>query len=69
MKGFMMVQNDTTHVSDVNVTYGKVPLLSKEEIGVIVRNSQRIEGYVPASTERKKRVQALMEKHSVKVSF
>ena len=64
-----MVQNDTTHVSDVNVAYGKVPLLSKEEIEVIVTNSQAIEGYATASTERKEKVQALMKKYSVKVSF
>lgn len=64
-----MVQNDTTHVSDVNVSYGKVPLLSKEEIEVIVTNSQAIEGYEPACKDVKKRMQALMKKHNVKVSF
>jgi len=45
------------------------PLLSAKEIKIIVKNSQLIEGYVPTSTETKKRVQALMEKYSVKVSF
>jgi acyl CoA:acetate/3-ketoacid CoA transferase beta subunit len=65
----MMITNDITHVSDVTTTYGKAPLLSKEEIEVVVRNSQAIEGYKPASIETRKRVQALMEKHSVKVSF
>ena len=45
------------------------PLLSFEEIKMIVKNSQRIEGYEKASKKTKERVQALMEKHSVKVSF
>jgi Fic family protein len=65
----MMPNNDTAHVSDVDMTYEKKPLLSKEEIAKIVENSQRIEGYETASVDVKKRVQALMEKHSVKVSF
>jgi len=56
-------------VSDVKVPYGKKPLLTKEEIRKTVENSQRIEGYEPASPEVKKRVQALMKKHNVKVSF
>ncbi|HFD14069.1 MAG TPA: hypothetical protein ENJ34_02065 [Epsilonproteobacteria bacterium] len=64
-----MVKNDFMYVSDVNIAYKKTPLLSKNEIAKIVENSQRIEGYAPASVETKKRVQALMEKHSVKVSF
>ena len=64
-----MVQNDFMCVSDVNVMYEKTPLLSKDEIAKIVENSQRIEGYNPVSLERRKRVEALMEKHSVKVSF
>ena len=64
-----MVKNDFMCVSDVNVTYEKTPLLSKDEIAKIVENSQRIEGYNLASLETRKRVQALMEKHSVKVSF
>ena len=68
MKGFMMVQNDITHVSDVNVTYGKVPLLSKEEIEVIVTNSQSIEGYDSASKTYEDEVEAFMKKHNVKVS-
>jgi len=45
------------------------PLLSSKEIEKIVKNSQQIEGYEPASKETKERVQALMEKHRVKVSF
>jgi len=45
------------------------PLLSSKEIEKIVENSQLIEGYKPAPIETKKRIQALMEKHSVKVSF
>ena len=56
-------------VSDVKVHYGKNPLLTKEEIRKTVENSQRIEGYEPASPEVKNRVQALMKKHNVKVSF
>ncbi|MCH9740473.1 MAG: hypothetical protein K0U38_06495 [Epsilonproteobacteria bacterium] len=44
-------------------------LLSEEEIKKIVTNSQRIEGYEPASKETKKRIEALMEQHNVKVSF
>ena len=64
-----MTLNEKSYVSDVDVAYGKVLLLSKEEIEVIVANSQAIEGYKPVSTERKERVRALMEKHSVKVSF
>lgn len=64
-----MINDDSMYVSDVNVAYKNTPLLSKEEIAKIVENSQRIEGYNPASLEIRKRVQALMEKHSVKVSF
>ena len=64
-----MLNNDTSLVSDVDMAYEKKPLLSKEEIAKIVENSQRIEGYETASVDVKKRVQALMEKHSVKVSF
>ncbi len=64
----MMVQNDTIHVSDINVTYGKVPLLSKEEIEVIVTNSQAIEGYDSASKKYEDEVEAFMKKHNVKVS-
>ncbi|HHB93634.1 MAG TPA: hypothetical protein ENK88_00620 [Campylobacterales bacterium] len=43
--------------------------LSKEEIAKTVENSQRIEGYEPASKEVKNRVKQLMEKHNVKVSL
>lgn len=64
-----MINDDFMHVSDVNLAYEKTSLLSRAEIAKIVENSQRIEGYKPASAETKKRVQALMEKHSVKVSF
>ena len=56
-------------VSDVKVPYRKKPMLNKEEIRKTVENSQRIEGYEPASPKVKKRVQALMKKHNVKVSF
>ena len=48
---------------------GKLPLLSKEEIEVIVRNSQAIEGYIPASKEYEESVEAFMQKHNVKVSI
>ncbi len=65
----MMTPNEVNHISDVSTVYGKSSVLSKEEIEVIVTNSQAIEGYAPASTETKERVQALMEKYSVKVSF
>lgn len=64
-----MTPDEVNHVSDVSTVYGKSSVLSKEEIEVIVTNSQAIEGYTPASTETKERVQALMEKYSVKVSF
>jgi len=63
-----MIINDTTHVSDVTTAYGKVPLLSKEEIEIIVRNSQAIEGYEPASKELREHVENFMKKHNVKVS-
>ena len=55
-------------VSDVKTPYRKKPLLTNEEIRKTVENSQRIEGYEPASSEVKKRVEALMKKHNVKVS-
>jgi CTP synthase (UTP-ammonia lyase) len=64
----MMITNDITHVSDVTTTYGKAPLLSKEEIEKIVENSQRIEGYKPASKEYEDKVEAFMQEHNVKVS-
>jgi len=53
----------------VKINNKNKPLLSSKEISKIVENSQRIEGYNPVCEETKKRVQALMEKHSVKVSF
>jgi len=56
-------------VSDVKVPYGKKPLLTKEEIRKTVENSQRIEGYEPASLEIQEEAKALMKKHNVKVSF
>jgi hypothetical protein len=65
----MMIAHDSTHVSDVTTTYGKTALLSSEEIEVIVCNSQAIEGYTSASKDVKERMQALMKKHNVKVSF
>jgi len=64
----MMTKNDTNHVSDVDIAYGKLPLLSKEEIENIVTSSQAIEGYKPASKEYEKEVEAFMKKHNVKVS-
>ena len=64
----MMLKNDINHVSDVDMAYGKAPLLSKEEIEVIVTNSQAIEGYEPASQEYENEVEAFMKKHNVKVS-
>lgn len=45
------------------------PLLSREEIRKTVENSQRIEGYEPASKEVRDRVKLLMKKYNVKVSF
>ena len=56
-------------VSDVKAAYGKKPLLSKEEIAKVVKNSQRIEGYESASTEVTERVKALMKQHNVQVSL
>ena len=43
--------------------------LSKEEIKKTVENSQRIEGYEPVSQEVTKRVNDLMTKHNVQISF
>ncbi len=63
-----MLNSDTTHVSDVDMTYEKKPLLSKDEITNIVENSQRIEGYVSASKEYEDTVEAFMLEHNVKVS-
>ncbi|HIP52287.1 MAG TPA: hypothetical protein EYG94_09400 [Campylobacterales bacterium] len=45
------------------------PLMTKEEIAKTVENSQRIEGYEPASKEVRDRIKLLMKKHNVKVSF
>lgn len=56
------------YVSDVTVVYKNTPLLSKEEIEVLVCNSQAIEGYKPASKEYEDTVEAFMLKHNVKVS-
>jgi len=63
-----MLNNDTSHVSNVDMSYGKKPLLSKDEIIKIVENSQRIEGYEPASKEYEDTVEAFMLEHNVKVS-
>jgi len=63
-----MVKNDINHISDVDISYGKIPLLSKEEIENIVTNSQAIEGYELASKEYEREVEAFMKKHNVKVS-
>ncbi len=43
--------------------------LSKEEIQKTIENSQRIEGYEPVSQEVTKRVNDLMTKHNVQISF
>lgn len=42
--------------------------LSEEEIAKTVENSQRIEGYKPASKELESEVEAFMVKHNVQVS-
>jgi len=47
----------------------KILLLSEDEIKKAVENSQRIEGYEPASTDVTRRVKALMKKYNIKVSF
>jgi len=56
-------------VSDVKVSYVKKPLLTKEEIRKTVENSQRIEGYEPASLEIQEEAKAFMKKHNIKVSL
>lgn len=56
-------------VSEVKASYRKKPLLSKEEIAKVVKNSQRIEGYESASTEVTERVKALIKQHNVQVSL
>jgi len=53
----------------VKIDNNDKPMLSSKEVKIIVENSQRIEGYELAPKETKERIQALMEKHSVKVSF
>jgi hypothetical protein len=65
---FMMLNNDTSFVSDVDMAYKNKPLLSKDEIVKIVENSQRIEGYESASKEYEDTVEAFMLEHNVKVS-
>ena len=55
-------------VKDVDISYGKKYTLSKEEIKKIVKNSQLIEGYEPASKDLELQVEAFMAKHNVKVS-
>jgi len=55
-------------VSDVKVSYGKKPLLTKEEIEKTVKNSQRIEGYESISKELELEVEAFMKEHNVQVS-
>ena len=64
----MMNNNDNIHVSDVAIAYEKAPLLSQEEIELIVSNSQAIEGYTSASKEYEESVEAFMQIHNVKVS-
>ena len=63
-----MINDESMSVFDVNVAYKKAPLLSKEEIEVIVNNSQAIEGYVSESKEYEDAVEVFMQKHNVKVS-
>lgn len=63
-----MITSDITHVSDIATTYGNITLPSKEDIEVLVCNSQAIEGYKPASKEYEDTVEAFMSKHNVKVS-
>ena len=65
----MMSVETNNSVKDVDINYGKKYTLSEEEIKKIVENSQRIEGYEPASSEVKSRVKVLMKKHNVKVSI
>jgi hypothetical protein len=64
-----MVDHDTSDVSDDATNYEQKALLTLEEIEVIVRNSQAIEGYTSASKDVKERIEALIKKHNVKVSF
>ncbi len=63
-----MINNNSMCVFDVSVSYEKTPLLSKDEIKVIVENSQAIEGYASASKEYEDAVEVFMQKHNVKVS-
>ena len=65
----MMSVESANSVKDAVLEYGKKVFLSEDEIKKIVENSQRIEGYEPASPEVKARVQALIKKYNVKVSF
>ena len=60
-----MSKSTNKNKSNANKPYA----LSTEEIEKIVENSQRIEGYEPASKEMKKKVEAFMKKHNIKVSF
>jgi len=55
-------------VSDVKTSYGRSPLLSKDEIQKVVENSQRIEGYEPISKRLELEVEAFMKEHNVQVS-
>ncbi len=57
-------------VAETQPAYGAgTKRLTREEIGKIVENTQRIEGYEPAPEEVKAHVRSLIEKHNVKVSF
>jgi len=64
----VMVVETNSSVKDVDISYGKKYALSEEEIRKIVENSQRIEGYEPASKDLELQVEAFMAKHNVKVS-
>lgn len=52
----------------VKVGNNTKPVLSSEEVEIIVKNSQRIEGYEPVSKTLEAEVKAFMKKHNVKVS-
>jgi len=46
-----MAVETSSSIKDVDMSYGKKYALSEEEIKKIVENSQRIEGYEPASKD------------------
>jgi hypothetical protein len=63
----MLVETNNS-VKDVDISYGKKYTLSEEEIKKIVENSQRIEGYEPASEAYELEIEVFMAKNNVKVS-